>query len=271
VANSFAPLVYEYEFRIPVDFAYIVRAIMILEGVSRQLDPDFDIFAVSAPYAVRMMLTFPSPGLRQRLMGELLTADGRLDWQRLRQLAGLASRDAGFRLEADGLLGPVLDLLLSPEGAALRRALVLEILSSTADSGKRLEEIGVLLAADRTLSGRAILDRLVVFLLSPEGAETRAQLSTGLRSGASGRLNLARATGVLAVARKLHPDFRLSTLLSALGGYLTSEEGKPVRAQLLRAGTHRMLGGVLRRFGRTEPAPAAAAAVPMPLPDQAGR
>ncbi|MGD9148379.1 MAG: AarF/ABC1/UbiB kinase family protein, partial [Anaerolineae bacterium] len=54
--NSFAPLLYEYEFRIPVNFAYITRSIMTLEGISLQLDPDFDIWAVSAPYAARMML-----------------------------------------------------------------------------------------------------------------------------------------------------------------------------------------------------------------------
>ncbi|HSJ57751.1 MAG TPA: AarF/UbiB family protein, partial [Anaerolineae bacterium] len=39
VTNSFAPLLYEYEFRIPLNFAYIVRAIMTLEGISLQLDP----------------------------------------------------------------------------------------------------------------------------------------------------------------------------------------------------------------------------------------
>ncbi|MGC9332616.1 MAG: ABC1 kinase family protein, partial [Anaerolineae bacterium] len=76
VTNSFAPLLYEYEFRIPVNFALIVRAIMTLEGISLQLDPEFDIWAVSAPYATRMMLTVPNPSLRQRLMDELLTEQG---------------------------------------------------------------------------------------------------------------------------------------------------------------------------------------------------
>ena len=103
VTNSFAPLLYEYEFRIPVDFAYIVRAIMTLEGISLQLDPDFDIWAVSAPYAARMMLTFPDPSLRQRLLDELLTDDGGLDWQRLEHLAALAAHDDGFQLETEGL------------------------------------------------------------------------------------------------------------------------------------------------------------------------
>jgi len=274
VTNSLAPLVYEYEFRIPVDFAYIVRAIMTLEGISRQLDPGFDIFAVSAPYAARMMLTFPNPSLRQRLMNELLTADGRLDWARLQQLAALASRDNGFRLEAEGLLGPALDLLLSPEGAALRRALAGELLSAATDSGKRLEGIALLLAADPTLSGRAILDRLVAFLLSPEGAETRAQLLAGLLTSGNGngRFDLARASELVALAGRLHPGFRISTLLGALGGYLLSEEGKPVRVQLLRAGTQRLWEGVLSRLGRhSEPAPPPAPAGPIALPGYPGR
>ena len=122
--RSFAPLLYEYEFRIPVNFAYITRAIMILEGISMQLDPDFDIWGVSAPYAARMMLTLPNPRLRQRLLDELLADGGGLDWQRLEDLAALAAHDTAFHLETEGLVEPALDMLLSPEGAALRRALI---------------------------------------------------------------------------------------------------------------------------------------------------
>jgi predicted unusual protein kinase regulating ubiquinone biosynthesis (AarF/ABC1/UbiB family) len=249
VASSFAALAYKYEFRIPADFAYIVRAIMTLEGISRQLDPGFDLFAVSAPYAVRMMLTFPNPSLRQRLMGELLTPDGRLHWTRLEQLAALASRDNGFRLEAEGLLEPVLDLLLSQEGSALRRAIVSELQSSASYSENRLRGIASLLSADPTMSGRAILDRIVAFLLSPKGAETRAQLLAGLRPCGDGRVDLKRASAFAAVAGRLHPDFRPLNLLNSLAGYLFSPRGKPARSELVKAGGKWLLEDVLGRIG----------------------
>lgn len=257
VTHSFAPLLYEYEFRIPVNFAYIVRAIMTLEGISLQLDPDFDIWAVSAPYAVRMMLTMPNPRLRQRLMEELLTAEGNLDWRRLQDLAALAAHDTAFHLETAGLAQPVLDMLLSPEGAALRRALVADLAGTPQTAGERIGQLAPLLTSDPTLAGRAILDRLVAFLLSPEGAETRAQLAAGLRT--NGSLDLARALDLVGLARRLHPDFGLSMLLRAVGSYLFSESGKPARDRLLLAGAERLIGGLNDRLSRLAP-PARAAA-----------
>jgi predicted unusual protein kinase regulating ubiquinone biosynthesis (AarF/ABC1/UbiB family) len=256
--HAFAPLIYEYEFRLPVDFAYIVRSIMTLEGISLQLDPDFDIFAVSAPYAARMMLTFPNPRLRQRLMDELLTEDGSLDWQRLEQLAALAMRGSGFRLETEGLAEPALDMLLSPEGASLRRALVASLLSDPESAAQHVEQLAPLIASDRSLSGRTILDKLVAFLLSPAGEETRAQLAAGLRSNGNHSLDLARAIDLASIAGQLHPEFRTSTLIGALGGYLLSEDGKQARSQLLVAGTQRVvdgLAGALNRLARPTPAP----------------
>jgi predicted unusual protein kinase regulating ubiquinone biosynthesis (AarF/ABC1/UbiB family) len=262
--HAFAPLIYEYEFRLPVDFAYIVRAIITLEGISLQLDPDFDIFAVSAPYAARMMITFPNPSLRQRLINELLTEDGGLDWQRLEQLAALAMRGSGFRLETEGLAEPALDMLLSPEGSSLRRALVASLLSDPETAAQHVEKLAPLVASDRSLSGRAILDKLVAFLLSPAGEETRVQLAAGLRSNGNRSLDLARAMDLASMAGRLHPEFRTSTLIGALGGYLFSEDGKQARNQLLVAGTQRVvdgLAGALNRLARPTPAPTRAVAL----------
>ena len=255
VTAAFSPLLYEYEFRIPVDFAYIVRSIMILEGIALQLDPEFDIWAVSAPYAARMMLTFPDPGVRRRLMAELLTPDGGVDWQRLDDLAALASRDDGFRLQTEGLLEPALDLILSPEGAELRRALVAEMLRHPEAVGERADDLAPLLTSDPTLSGRDILTKLIAFLLSPEGEETRAQLLAGLRRDAGGRsgLDLARLLDLAGQAAKLHPEFRPGTVVGVVGGYLLSPQGKAARQQLLTAGARWAAGslaGVLERLAR---------------------
>jgi hypothetical protein len=237
---------------------------MTLEGISLQLDPDFDIFAVSAPYAARMMLTFPNPRLRQRLMDELLTEDGGLDWQRLEQLAALAMRDNGFRLETEGLAEPALDMLLSPEGTSLRRALVASLLSDPKSAAQHVEKLAPLVASDRSLSGRAILDKLVAFLLSPAGEETRAQLAAGLRSNGNRSPDLARAMDLVSMAGRLHPEFRTSTLIGALGGYLLSEDGKQARNQLLVASTQRVvdgLTGALNRLARPTSAPTQAVAM----------
>jgi predicted unusual protein kinase regulating ubiquinone biosynthesis (AarF/ABC1/UbiB family) len=259
VTHAFSPLIYEYEFRIPVDFAYIVRAIMTLEGVALQLDPEFDIWAVSAPYAARMMLTFPDPSIRQRLLAELMLDDGSVDWQRLQDLSALAVRDTGFQLQTEGLLEPALDLLLSPEGTDLRRALIADVLHNPDSATERVEDLAPLVASDRSISGRAILDKLVAFLLSPEGEETRAQLSTELRSsdnGSSG-LDLARVMDLASMAGKLHPEFRTSTVLSAVGSYLFSARGRPARNQILSAGAQWAIGGIASALGRlaqpTEP------------------
>jgi predicted unusual protein kinase regulating ubiquinone biosynthesis (AarF/ABC1/UbiB family) len=248
VTDSFAPLLYEFHFRIPMNFSLIVRAILTLEGISLQLDPDFDIWAVSAPYAARMMLTLPDPALRQRLLQELLTGEGGLDWQRLQDLARLAAHDTNFRLETEGLAEPALDMLLSPEGAALRQALVADLVNDPESASARLEALAPLLTSDHSLSGRAILDKLIAFLLSPAGEETRKQLAAGLRS--NGSFDMVRVVDVAALAAKLHPDFRASTLLRALGGYLWSEEGKPVRNDLLKAGAERVVGGLANALSR---------------------
>jgi predicted unusual protein kinase regulating ubiquinone biosynthesis (AarF/ABC1/UbiB family) len=260
VTHSFAPLIYEYEFRLPVDFAFIVRAIMTLEGISLQLDPDFDLFAVSAPYAARMMLTFPSPPLRRRLMDELLTGDGHLDWDRLEQLATLAVRDDGFRLETEGLAEPALDMLFSPEGANLRQALITDLVTEPELATGRFDKLGRLLTSDSSLSGRAIVDRLVAYLLSSEGEESRAQLLAGLRTGANGhsRVDWVRVMDVATVAGRLHPEFRTGMVIRSLGGYLFSEEGKPLRNQLVSAGAQRLadgIAGVLNWLAKPTPPP----------------
>ena len=258
--NSFAPLLYEYEFRIPVNFAYITRAIMTLEGISLQLDPEFDIWAVSAPYAARMMLTIPNPSLRQRLLDELLTEEGAIDWERLENLAALASHDTVFRLETEGLAEPALDMLLSPEGADLRKALVDALLDDPEVAAAKVEQLAPLLTSDRSLSGRAILDKIVAFLLSEKGENTRHQLAEALRAGDNGdrRLDLARILDLMSMTGRLHPDFRTRTLIGSVGSFLLSSEGKSARNQMLAAGAQWAvdgLTGALDRLSRPTPSP----------------
>jgi predicted unusual protein kinase regulating ubiquinone biosynthesis (AarF/ABC1/UbiB family) len=269
--NSFAPLLYEYEFRIPVNFAYITRAIMTLEGISLQLDPDFDIWAVSAPYAARMMLTIPNPSLRQRLLNELLTEDGAIDWERLENLAALATHDTVFQLETEGLAEPALDMLLSPEGAGLRKAIIDALLDDPETATQKVEQLAPLLTSDRSLSGREILDKMVAFLLSEQGEQTRLQLAAALRAGDNGdrRLDLTRITELVAMTGRLHPEFRTSTLISSLGTYLLSKEGKPTRNQMLTAGAQWAIDGIAGALDRlSRPSPPPQQTVALAEPDQ---
>jgi hypothetical protein len=198
------------------------------------------------------MLTVPDTSLRQRLINELLTEEGELDWERLHQIAGLAMSDQGFHLDAEGLAGPALDMLLSPEGAALRRAVVSELLRAPQNGDHPMASLVGLLAADGSMSAQQILDRLVSFVFSPEGAETRAQLTAGLKS--NGSFDLVRALELSASAGRLNPGFSAGTVLRSVGGYLLSEQGKPMRNDLLRAGAERAVEGLLRVVMRPQPA-----------------
>jgi hypothetical protein len=141
---------------------------------------------------------------------------------------------------------------------------VASLLSDPESAAQHVEQLAPLIASDRSLSGRAILDKLVAFLLSPAGEETRAQLAAGLRSNGNHSLDLARAIDLASMAGRLHPEFRTSTLIGALGGYLLSEDGKQARNQLLVAGTQRVvdgLTGALNRLARPTPAPTRAVAL----------
>jgi hypothetical protein len=62
-----------------------------------------------------------------------------------------------------------------------------------------------------------------------------------------------------ALAGRLHPEFRASTLVRALGGYLLSEKGGPARQQLFTATAQRVVDGLtsqLTQLSRPVPPPA---------------
>ncbi len=82
-----AHVIYEFPFRIPASFTYIVRAIMTLEGIGTQVDPNFNFFEVAKPYAKGFM--FKREGrylLRQLVSGE----SGNIEWNKVWKLAKMA-------------------------------------------------------------------------------------------------------------------------------------------------------------------------------------
>lgn len=56
IMEELRPIVYEHHLRLPSDLWLLSKTLMMMEGVGQQLDPGFDIFAVSQPYIRRFMI-----------------------------------------------------------------------------------------------------------------------------------------------------------------------------------------------------------------------
>ena len=90
-----AEVVYEYPFRLPANFTYIMRALMTLEGIGIVTDPDFSFFETAKPYAREFMLRREG-----RKFGKLIfdTIAGRengnsgLEWSRVWKLTKMAAQ-----------------------------------------------------------------------------------------------------------------------------------------------------------------------------------
>ena len=134
--DRFADLVYEYPFRVPPNFALIIRSLVTLEGVALSLSPDFRIIGVAYPYVARRLLTDESPQLRQRLL-EVLFQDGRFRWQRLESLIDIARTD-GNPLNLTSTARVAVSYLMSEEASDLRRQIVVAL---TEDDRLHLEEV----------------------------------------------------------------------------------------------------------------------------------
>jgi predicted unusual protein kinase regulating ubiquinone biosynthesis (AarF/ABC1/UbiB family) len=77
--------------RIPAHFAFILRALMTLEGIGMTVDPHFKLFEVARPYALRYTLMRESRYWGNLLFTRLLAGEaGFIDWEALRKLAKLA-------------------------------------------------------------------------------------------------------------------------------------------------------------------------------------
>ena len=90
-----AEVVYEYPFRLPANFTYIMRALMTLEGIGIVTDPTFSFFETAKPYAREFMLRREG-----RKFGKLIfdTIAGRenggssIQWSRVWKLTKMAAQ-----------------------------------------------------------------------------------------------------------------------------------------------------------------------------------
>ena len=86
-----AEVVYEFPFKIPASFTYIIRAIMTLEGIGTQVDPNFNFFEVARPYAKRFMFRREGRHLRNLLVNQLINGEsGGIEWGKVWKLAKMA-------------------------------------------------------------------------------------------------------------------------------------------------------------------------------------
>ena len=88
-----ADVVYEYPFRIPANFTYVMRAIMTLEGIGLTLDPNFSFFDVAKPYAKEFMLKREGRQFRDLLIKKLIYGENHeIQWDKMWKLAKIAVR-----------------------------------------------------------------------------------------------------------------------------------------------------------------------------------
>ena len=87
-----ADVMYDYPFRLPSNFTYIMRALMTLEGIGIITDPEFNFFETAKPYAKEFMLRREGKDFRKMFVDKLMGRDnnGKIDWDRTWKLAKMA-------------------------------------------------------------------------------------------------------------------------------------------------------------------------------------
>ena len=89
-----ADVMYDYPFRLPSNFTYIMRALMTLEGIGIITDPEFNFFETAKPYAKEFMLRREGKDFRKIFVDKIMGRDegGKIDWDRTWKLAKMAFR-----------------------------------------------------------------------------------------------------------------------------------------------------------------------------------
>ena len=90
-----AEVIYEYPFRLPANFTYVMRALMTLEGIGIATDPGFSFFETAKPYAKEFMLRREGRVFRKLIFDKLTgrdNANGRVEWSRVWKLTKMAAQ-----------------------------------------------------------------------------------------------------------------------------------------------------------------------------------
>ena len=90
-----AEVIYDYPFRLPSNFTYIMRALMTLEGIGVVTDPGFSFFETAKPYAREFMLRREGKLLGKLIIDKLTgreTDESRIAWSRVWKLTKMAAQ-----------------------------------------------------------------------------------------------------------------------------------------------------------------------------------
>jgi len=92
LAYELADVMYDYPFRLPAKFTYIMRALMTLEGIGIAIDPEFNFFETAKPFAKEFTLRREGRQFRQLILDKLTgkDTDGDIDWVKMWKLAKMA-------------------------------------------------------------------------------------------------------------------------------------------------------------------------------------
>ncbi len=90
-----AEVIYEYPFRLPANFTYIMRALMTLEGIGIVTDPEFSFFETAKPYAKEFMLRREGRMFRKLILDKIAgreNGNGSIEWSKVWKLTKMAAR-----------------------------------------------------------------------------------------------------------------------------------------------------------------------------------
>lgn len=90
-----AEVIYEYPFRLPANFTYIMRALMTLEGIGIVTDPEFSFFETAKPYAKEFMLRREGRVFRKLIFDKITgreNGNGGIEWSRVWKLTKMAAQ-----------------------------------------------------------------------------------------------------------------------------------------------------------------------------------
>ena len=72
IIRELAHIVYKYPFKLPVEFALIIRALLVLEGVGHILDPTFNVIKAFIPFVQSYIFTKEGDWLKQHLIEQIM-------------------------------------------------------------------------------------------------------------------------------------------------------------------------------------------------------
>ena len=90
-----AEVIYEYPFRLPANFTYVMRALMTLEGIAILTDPGFSFFETAKPYAKEFMLRREGRIFSKLVLDKLTgreSHENKIAWSRVWKLTKMAAQ-----------------------------------------------------------------------------------------------------------------------------------------------------------------------------------